>query len=79
MKKETLKFGVYEIEAKAQFDTEDMKKIPDCVALEEGKCLNVVLKGRLLLYHRCMTWGHIKRNCSKWETDKNENNNDSEK
>lgn len=59
---DALNFGGYGTGARAQIRTENLKRMPDSVDSDDGRTLNVVLKGRLLLCYRCGTWGKMRGN-----------------
>lgn len=50
---------------KISIGIENLKKVPDIIALEDGRKLNTVLRGRLPLCYKYGTRGHIKENCPK--------------
>lgn len=59
----TLFYWGYGIEAKAQMENEELKKVPDNIEIEGGKCLNVEMREQLPRCHWYSLLRYRKRNC----------------
>lgn len=50
-----------------QVSQKDYKRWPDELFLANGRRLDVIVKGRLPLCHRCRSQGHFRENCPRVE------------